>query len=259
MKLALGVEYDGREFNGFETQPNGRTVQACLEDALSAVADHPVKAVCAGRTDAGVHALGQVVHFESGASRPLDAWIFGANANLPEDVSVNWSRLVPGEFHARFSATARRYRYVILNRRTRPGLLRGRVAWEYRPLDIEPMREAAGFLLGEHDFSSFRGAGCQARSSVRRIHRLEVSRRGPFVFIDVAANAFLLHMVRNIAGVLMAVGAGKAPARWAAEVLDAGDRRQGGVTAPPDGLYLLQVDYPAHFRIPAVPPESGLW
>lgn len=259
MKFALGVEYDGREFHGFETQPNGRTVQACLEAALSKVADHPVRTVCAGRTDAGVHALGQIVHFESRAERPLNAWVFGANANLPKDVCVNWSRSVPDEFHARFSATARRYRYVILNRTTRPAALRGRVSWEYRLLEIERMQAAADYLLGEHDFSSFRGAGCQSRSSVRRIHRLEISRRGPFVLIDVTANAFLLHMVRNISGVLMDIGAGKAPVEWAQSVLRALDRRRGGATAPPDGLYLVQVDYPAQYRLPAVPPESGVW
>ncbi len=259
MKIALGLEYDGREFHGFETQPNGRTVQACLEAALSKVADQPVKVICAGRTDAGVHALGQIVHFVSQAERPLNAWVFGANSNLPEDVSVNWSRAVPEEFHARFSATARRYRYLILNRATRPATLRGRVSWEYRPLEVERMQAASCYLLGEHDFSSFRGAGCQSRSSRRRIYRLEVSRRGPFVLIDVTANAFLQHMVRNIAGVLVDIGAGKSPVNWAEKVLRAADRRQGGVTAPPDGLYLAQVDYPAQYRLPAVPPESGLW
>lgn len=259
MKYALGVEYDGREFHGFETQPNGRTVQACLEAALSRVANHPVATVCAGRTDAGVHALGQVVHFESEAQRPLSAWVFGGNANLPHDVTLNWSRCVSEEFHARFSATARRYRYVIFNRATRPAAFRGRVSWEYRQLQIDRMRAAAGYLLGEHDFSSFRAAGCQSRSAVRRIHRLDVSRRGPFVFIDVTANAFLLHMVRNIAGVLMDIGAGKAQVKWAHEVLRAEDRRKGGTTAPPDGLYLVQVDYPSSYRLPAVSPESGLW
>lgn len=259
MKIALGLEYDGREFHGFETQPNGRTVQACLEAALSKVADQPVKVICAGRTDAGVHALGQIVHFVSQAERPLNAWVFGANSNLPEDVSVNWSRAVPEEFHARFSATARRYRYLILNRATRPATLRGRVSWEHRPLEVERMQAASCYLLGEHDFSSFRGAGCQSRSSRRRIYRLEVSRRGPFVLIDVTANAFLQHMVRNIAGVLVDIGAGKSPVDWAEKVLRAADRRQGGVTAPPDGLYLAQVDYPAQYRLPAVPPESGLW
>ncbi len=259
MKYALGLEYDGREFHGFETQPNARTVQACLESALSKVADHPVRAVCAGRTDAGVHALGQIVHFESDSERPLGAWVFGTNSNLPEDVCVNWSRPVADAFHARFSAVARRYRYVILNRGTRPAALRGRVTWEHRALAVERMQTAAGYLLGEHDFSAFRGAGCQSRSAIRRIHRLDVSRRGLFVYIEVSANAFLLHMVRNIAGVLMDIGAGKAPVAWADEVLKSRDRRRGGVTAPADGLYLVQVDYPAEYRLPAVPPESGLW
>jgi tRNA pseudouridine38-40 synthase len=259
MKFALGVEYDGRDFHGFETQPNGRTVQACLDAALSKVADHPVRTICAGRTDAGVHALGQVVHFESRAERPLSAWVFGANRNLPADVCVNWSRCVPDEFHARFSAAARRYRYLILNRSTRPAALRGRASWEYRPLVVERMQTAAGYLLGEHDFSAFRGAGCQSRSAVRRIHRLDVSRHGPYVFSDISANAFLLHMVRNIAGVLMDTGAGKAPVDWADQVLRAADRRRGGVTAPPDGLYLIQVDYPAQYRLPMVPPQSALW
>ena len=259
MKFALGVEYDGREFHGWETQPNGRTVQACLESALSRVADHPLRTICAGRTDAGVHALGQVVHFESTSIRADSAWILGANANLPIDVSVNWARPVPADFHARFSATARRYRYVIFNRSTRPAILRGRVAWECRPLDAERMRAAAGYLLGEHDFSSFRGAGCQAKNAVRRVFRLDIVRQGQLIFIDVSANAFLLHMVRNIAGVLIAVGLGKRAPGWVAEVLAAGDRRQAGVTAAPDGLYLVQADYPGHFRLPAVPPGSGLW
>lgn len=250
MKIALGLEYDGREFHGFETQPNGRTVQACLEAALSKVADQPVKVICAGRTDAGVHALGQIVHFVSQAERPLNAWVFGANSNLPEDVSVNWSRAVPEEFHARFSATARRYRYLILNRATRPATLRGRVSWEYRPLEVERMQAASCYLLGEHDFSSFRGAGCQSRSSRRRIYRLEVSRRGPFVLIDVTANAFLQHMVRNITGTLVAIGLGDETEGWIADVLASRNRTAGGMAAPSHGLTLLRVDYPDEYSIP---------
>lgn len=259
MKLALGVEYDGRDFHGWENQTNARTVQAVLQAALSRVANHPVATVCAGRTDAGVHALGQVVHFESDAARSERSWMLGANANLPTDVSVTWARRVAQDFHARFSARARRYRYLVFNRQSRPAVLHGRVAWEQRRLDVERMRAAAGYLLGEHDFSSFRGAGCQARSAVRRIHALDVSRRGALVRIDVVANAFLLRMVRNIAGVLVAVGSGRAAPDWGREVLEARDRRRGGVTAPAAGLYFVQVDYPAHFRIPAVPPESALW
>lgn len=259
MKFALGVEYDGREFHGWETQPGVRTVQAELEAALSRVADHPVKTVCAGRTDAGVHAFGQVVHFESPAERSQRAWARGANSNLPEDVSVIWARPAPAEFHARYSARSRHYRYLLFNRDARPAVLRGRVAWEHQRLELDPMREAAGYLLGEHDFSSFRGAGCQSKSAVRHLQALEVFRRGPLVVIDVRANAFLLHMVRNIAGVLTAVGTGKRPPEWARQVLTARDRTQGGVTAPAAGLYLVQADYPEQFRIPAVPPESGLW
>lgn len=259
MRIALGVEYDGRDFHGWETQRNARTVQAVLEAALSRVADHGVRTICAGRTDAGVHALGQVVHFDSEAARSERSWMLGANANLPSDVAVTWARTVAEDFHARFSARARHYRYLLFNRHTRPAVLRDRVAWEHRRLDVDRMRVASGYLLGEHDFSAFRGAGCQARSAVRRVHALEVVRRGPLVMIDVSANAFLLHMVRNIAGVLVAIGSDRAPPGWAREVLEARDRTRGGVTAPAAGLYLVQADYPEHFEIPAVPPESGLW
>ena len=259
MRIALGVEYDGRDFHGWETQRNARTVQAALEAALSRVADHSVRTVCAGRTDAGVHALGQVVHFDSDAPRSERSWVLGANANLPSDVAVIWAKEAAPEFHARFSARARRYRYLLFNRHIRPAVLRGRVTWEHRRLDIDRMRVASGYLLGEHDFSSFRGAGCHAKSAIRQVHALNVLRRGPLVIIDVSANAFLLHMVRNIAGVLVAVGCAKASPEWTLEVLEARDRTQGGVTAPPTGLYLIQADYPAHFQIPAVPPESRLW
>ena len=259
MRIALGVEYDGRDFHGWERQGDFRTVQLVLEAALSRVADHGVRTVCAGRTDAGVHALGQIVHFDSNAPRSERAWMLGANANLPSDVAVTWAKGVAEDFHARFSARARRYRYLLYNRHTRPAVLRDRVAWEPRRLDIDRMRVASGYLLGEHDFSAFRGAGCQARSAVRRINAMEVTRRGPLVMIDVSANAFLLHMVRNIAGVLVAIGSNRASPGWAMEVLEARDRTRGGVTAPAAGLYLVQVDYPGHFRIPAVPPESALW
>lgn len=259
MRIALGVEYDGRDFHGWETQTNGRTVQAALEAALSRVADHPVRTVCAGRTDAGVHAFGQVVHFDSESERSERSWMLGANSNLPADVAVTWARLVADDFHARFRARGRHYRYLFYNRATRPAVLRDRVAWEPRQLDVDCMHAASGHLLGEHDFSSFRGSGCQAKSAVRRIHMLTVARRGPVVMIDVSANAFLLHMVRNIAGVLAAVGTRREPPEWAQEVLEARDRTRGGVTAPAAGLYLVQADYPARFQIPAVPPESGLW
>jgi tRNA pseudouridine38-40 synthase len=259
MRVAVGVEYDGRGFHGWESQARGRTVQSALELALSRVADAPVRTVCAGRTDARVHGLAQVAHFDTGAERSDRAWVFGANSNLPKDVSVLWSLRAAPDFHARFSATARHYRYVILNRPMRPAALHGRVAWECRALDATRMAAAAATLLGEHDFSAFRAAGCQARSPVRTVHRLDVTRDGDFVLLEVSANAFLQHMVRNLAGVLMAIGMGRQPIHWARQVLEGRDRRRGGVTAPPDGLYFTGVDYPVGFGIPRLSPRIALW
>ncbi len=259
MRIAIGVEYDGRNFHGWETQRHGRTVQDALERALGVVADAPVRTVCAGRTDARVHALAQVAHFDTAAVRRDRAWVFGANANLPPDVSVLWARPVDTDFHARFSAVSRSYRYVILNRAVRPAALRGRVAWECRALDHEAMAHAAALLLGEHDFSAFRAAGCQARSPVRTLHRLEVARDGDFVVLEVRANAFLQHMVRNLAGVLLAVGTGRQVAAWAGEVLAGRDRRAGGVTAAPDGLYFTGVEYPEVHGLPRLSPRIALW
>ena len=259
MRIALGLEYDGSRFHGFERQPGRRTVQGTVEEALARVAASPVRVVCAGRTDAGVHATGQVVHFDTAASRPVHAWVRGTNTYLPPDVTAPWARIVDGGFHARFLALQRRYRYVIVNRSTRPALLAGRAAWEYRPLDARLMRLAARHLAGEHDFSSFRAAGCQARHPVRRVHRIEVVRAGDRIVIDVHANAFLQHMVRNIAGTLVAVGAGERDPEWVASVLAARDRRAAGVTAAPGGLYLVGVDYPEATGIPAVPSSDTLW
>jgi len=216
-----------------------------------------VRVTCAGRTDAGVHATGQVAHFDTAAQRPERAWVLGTNTHLPPVVSVLWSRVVGDEFHARFSARSRRYRYLVLNRRVRPALGRGRITWEPRPLDAERMRESAGFLLGRHDFSAFRSSECQARNPVRTVHRLDVTRSGRVIAVEVVANAFLHHMVRNIAGVLMSVGAGRQPPRWAREVLESRDRTRGGVTAPPDGLYLTGVDYPAGLGVPAPSADPG--
>ena len=259
MRIALGLEYDGSRFHGFERQPGRRTVQGVVEEALARVAAAPVRVVCAGRTDAGVHAVGQVVHFDARASRPLRAWVRGTNAGLPPDVAVCWARLVDDGFHARFLALRRRYRYVIVNRSTRPALLAERAAWEYRPLDARLMHLAARHLAGEHDFSSFRAAGCQARHPVRRVHRIEVARTGDRIVIDVHANAFLQHMVRNIAGTLATVGAGERDPDWVASVLAARDRRAAGVTAAACGLYLVGVDYPEGAGVPAVPSPDGLW
>ncbi len=258
-RIALGVEYDGRAYCGWEAQRGQPTVQAVLERALSAVAARPVRTVCAGRTDARVHASGQVVHLDSEAPRDERAWVHGTNAHLPADVRVQWARVVGAAFHARFSARARTYRYLIFNRRVRPALYHGRATWEYRPLDAERMQAGADYLLGEHDFSAYRARACQARSAVRTVYRLEVQRRGALVIIEVCANAFLHHMVRNIAGVLCAIGAGEREPRWAGEVLEGRERARGGVTAPPDGLYLAGVEYPARFGLPPLPPSPLLW
>ena len=259
MRIALGLEYDGSRFHGFERQPDRRTVQGEVEEALGRIAASPIRVVCAGRTDAGVHATGQVVHFDTDVSRPLHAWVRGTNTYLPADVAVLWARCADGSFHARFSALRRRYRYVIVNRSTRPVLLAGKATWEYRPLDARLMRLGARCLVGEHDFSSFRATGCRARHPVRRMHRIEVARDGERIVIDVHANAFLQHMVRNIAGTLLEVGAGERDPDWIASVLTARDRRAAGVTAAPDGLYLVGVDYPGTAGIPAVSLPDALW
>ena len=258
MRLALGVEYDGSQFAGWEAQPGRRTVQESVETALSSVADGPVRVVCAGRTDAGVHAWGQVVHCDLPVQRAERAWLLGGNANLPPDVAFTWAKPVPADFDARRSALRRHYRYLIYCHPLRPALLRDRVCWECRPLDEERMQVGGDLLLGEHDFSAFRAAACQARSPVRRIERLEVSRRDRLISIDVVANAFLHHMVRNIAGVLISIGLGKNPPDWARQVLEGRDRRLGGVTAQPQGLYLVRVEYPGHFGVPTVPPLPWL-
>ncbi len=250
MRIALGVEYSGSGFHGWQWQEGVRSVQGELEQALSRVADRPIRVQCAGRTDAGVHATGQVVHFDVDVFRPQRAWILGANVNLPADVNVLWARQVAMEFHARYAATGRTYRYEILNRMTRSSILRDRVVWFHYPLDEQRMQRAGQCLVGEHDFSSFRAQACQAKSPLREVRRLAVSRFGQRVAIEIEANGFLHHMVRNIAGVLMTIGRGDQPEAWAREVLETRDRAQGGVTAPPQGLYLLGVDYPAVFGIP---------
>jgi len=250
MRVALGVEYDGSAFRGWQRQPTVPSVQESVECALSRVADHPVEVVCAGRTDAGVHATGQVIHFDTTAERRSRAWMLGCNANLPKGISVTWAEPVDDEFHARFSATARRYRYLILNRDTRPGVMDRRVSWIYRALDAEPMHRAAQLLLGEHDFTSFRAQGCQSNTPWRYVESIEVQRVGDYVVVDIEANAFLHHMVRNIAGVLIEIGAGERPVEWAGEVLEARDRTQAGVTAPPHGLYMVAVRYPVPYHFP---------
>ena len=255
MRIALGIEYDGSAFKGWQVQRHQlHTVQAAVEHALSKVAAHPVRVVCAGRTDTGVHAVGQVVHFDTESLREPRNWVLGANVNLPPEVAVTWARCVDERFHARFAAVSRRYRYLILNRATRSSLLAHRATWERRPLDADAMHQAGQALVGRHDFSSYRAMGCQAKSPVRMMHELGVVRHGDLIEIEVHANAFLHHMVRNIAGVLLAIGRGEKPIDWAAEVLALRDRTLGGVTAAPDGLYLERVSYPAEFALPEPPP-----
>ena len=252
MRIVCGVEYSGAGFFGWQRQNHARSVQADIEAALSRVANHPLKVVCAGRTDSGVHATWQIIHFDSEAERSERSWVLGANANLPADVRLLWARAVDDDFHARFSAQARSYRYVILNREIRSALLHHQVTWHYRPLEVSRMQEGARHLLGEHDFSSFRALACQAHSPVRTIHRLDVTRRGEYLYLDVVANAFLHHMVRNIAGVLMAVGHGEQEPGWVEDILEQRDRTRGGVTAPATGLYLVGVRYPERYGIEPV-------
>src|SRR5690606_32470957 len=242
-RLAACVEYNGSLFHGFQAQKFAvDTVQSRLEEALSSVADEEIKLVCAGRTDAGVHAAAQIIHFDTRAERPLKAWSLGVNARLPSGVCIRWAKVVDPSFHARFSARARRYRYVIYNSPTRSALMPDQLSWQKRPLDFESMVEAAGCLLGEHDFSSFRAAQCQARSPVRRLDAIRFARNRELIVIELRANAFLHHMVRNIAGVLMAVGCGEKPVGRVKEVLVARDRRAGRVTASSIGVYSATVE-----------------
>lgn len=251
-RVALAFEYDGRDFHGWQYQKSGvRSVEAELTAAVSKVANHSVDLVCAGRTDAGVHSSYQIAHFETPSKRSLRSWVMGINTSLPDDIAVHWAGNGTDDFHARFSAVYRRYRYVIYNHPVRPGIQRGQVSWTFRPLDAERMHEAAQALVGEHDFSSFRAAGCQSRTPVRFMEQVAVTRKGEFVVIDVQANAFLHHMVRNIAGALMAVGSGGQPVDWIREILVKKDRTVAGVTAPPHGLYLVDVGYPDRYGIPA--------
>jgi tRNA pseudouridine38-40 synthase len=251
VRIAVGVEYDGSAYAGWQVQSGLPTVQQVTERSLAQIAAQPVSLTSAGRTDAGVHAYGQVAHFETDSLRSMRSWVLGANSELPRDVSVSWARVVPAHFHARFSAEARTYRYLIVNRLARPALLATRAAWVHRPLDHERMAQAAQALVGEHDFSAFRAASCQARSPVRRLERIAVERCGERIFIEVTANAFLHHMMRNIAGLLIDIGKAQAPVEWAREVLAGRDRSVNAATAPAAGLYLLSVRYPHAFALPA--------
>jgi len=257
MRIALGIEYRGTHFQGWQRLREGRNVQSCVESAIAQVANHDVTTACAGRTDSGVHARYQVVHFDTEAEREMHGWVLGCNAHLPEDVSVLWAQPVDERFHARVSATARIYHYCILNRAARPGLLHGLVTWECRPLDVTCMQAAAKPLVGEHDFSGYRALSCQSKSPIRDVRRLEINCRDDRIVIGIEANAFLHHMVRNIAGVLIMIGMGKAEPDWSAEILAGRDRTAGGVTAPAAGLYLVGVEYPEWVGLP--PPPAARW
>ena len=256
MRIAIGIEYDGTAYNGWQRQRTGTGVQEKLEQALAEVADEPVEVVCAGRTDTGVHASGQVAHFDTMSQRRVRGWLLGANTNLPDDICVTWVKPVPDDFHARYSATARRYRYRILNRLVRSALYRRRAWWVHQELDHRRMHDAAQALLGEHDFSAFRAAGCQTSNAIREVTEISVVRDGDWVVLDIKANAFLQHMVRNITGTLVAIGGGEEDVAWAERVLAGRDRTRAGMAAPPHGLTLVRVLYPDAYDIPA-PFELG--
>jgi tRNA pseudouridine38-40 synthase len=256
MRIALGVEYDGRGFCGWQSQADVPTVQDHLERAIANIAGETVRLHAAGRTDTGVHALQQVVHFDTAASRPLSAWVRGVNRHLPDSIAVLWSRAVSEDFHARFSATGRYYRYLLLDRPVRPALASGRAGWFARPLELGPMREAAAMLIGEHDFSAFRAAECQARSPVKTLHRLDIERQGDMLVLDLHASAFLHHMVRNIVGALVYVGSGRQAPAWFARLLASRDRALGAPTFAADGLYFAGVDYPPGNGLPPTTPSA---
>ncbi|MGE5525255.1 MAG: tRNA pseudouridine(38-40) synthase TruA [Rhodospirillaceae bacterium] len=249
-RIALGLEYDGSAFCGWQTQPSGGAVQNHVERALAGIAGVPVETICAGRTDAGVHATAQVVHFDTEVERPDTAWVRGGNALLPASVAITWARRVSGDFHARYSALRRSYRYVLLNRPVRPAVDANRVGWFHLPLDVDRMNAAARDLIGEHDFSAFRSSECQAKSPVRTLHALEIRRVGDYVVMDFSANAFLHHMVRNIVGALVYVGKGAQEPGWLGQLLAGRDRTRAAPTFDAAGLYLSGVEYDPAFGLP---------
>ncbi len=259
MRIALGIEYDGSQYFGWQRQREVVSVQQYLEQALSKIACHPVELTCAGRTDAGVHATGQVVHFETTSERPERAWTLGMNANLPDAIAVKWARTVADDFHARFSATARRYRYIIYNSPLRPGILKPGLTHIYGKLDADKMNMAAQALLGEHDFSAFRAAQCQSKSPFRNVTHVSVERLGDYIKVEIQANAFVHHMVRNIVGSLLEIGQGTQPVDWMASLLAGKDRTQAAATAKANGLYLVRVDYPEQYGIPITPMGPVFW
>jgi len=252
VRIALGIEYDGAPFCGWQSQPDGRTVQDVLQAVLSQIAGESISVIAAGRTDTGVHALEQVIHFDTRTIRPITAWVRGANALLPSSVAVLWAHPVDEEFHARFSAYARSYRYHLLCRPVRSALQHGKVGWFHQPLDVDSMREAAQYLLGEHDFSAFRASACQAKSPVKNLTQLSIQQRGDLISLDLTANAFLHHMVRNIVGCLVYVGKGKHAPEWLLQVLEGRERSRAAPTFAPDGLYLCRISYDKKWGLPQI-------
>ena len=258
MRIALGLEYDGSSFCGWQTQTSGCAVQDHLEAALAHIAGERVATTCAGRTDAGVHALSQVVHFDTAVQRPASAWVRGVNASLPAGVAVLWAREVDAEFHARYAALERSYRYVLLNRAVRPAAANGRVGWFHLPLDVGSMRRAAEYLCGEHDFSAFRSSECQARSPVRELRRISIERHNEHIVFEFSANAFLHHMIRNLVGTLIYVGKGRHAPDWAAQVLESRDRSRAAPTFEAAGLYLASIAYDARWALPVAQPALSV-
>lgn len=259
MRFALGIDYEGTHYRGWQTQQEGvPSIQSTIEDVLSRIADHPVIIHAAGRTDAGVHASGMVAHFDTHAIRGHKSWLLGSNTWLPKDIALRWIHPVSEDFHARFKAVARRYRYIIFNSGQRSSQLAGKVTWHYHPLNFDRMKIAANYLVGQHNFNSFRAVGCQSRNPNRHVHFLNLTKRGSLIILDIQADGFLHHMVRNIAGVLMAIGEGKAEPEWVQELLRVQDRTQGGVTASGSGLYFVDALYPPEFELPKEP-LGPLW
>lgn len=258
MRIALGIMYQGTAYHGWQRQPGlSNTVQETVEKALGIIANTPITLYCAGRTDKGVHAMGQIVHFDTEVKRPMDAWVLGGNANLPKSISICWAKSMGFNFHARFKAQSRRYHYVIYNEPVHPAIGFHQVTWCHRPLEVSTMQAAGDHLIGKHNFNAFRASSCQAKSPHRHIQELTVTRQGSLVILNIKADAFLHHMVRNIAGCLMAVGRGVKSVEWIKEVLESENRSCGSETASPNGLYLMEVSYPEHFNLPAFPKLGG--
>ncbi len=258
-RLSACIEYCGRNYCGWQRQTHSTSVQQQIEKALSKVANQPIAVQNAGRTDSGVHGIGQIIHFDTDSERTANEWLRGVNTYLPSDISLLWTHRVGNDFHARFSAQRRRYRYVILNRQISPSYLHGLVTWYCGDLDFSCMQQAARDLVGRHDFSGYRAASCQSKNPVKEIYKLTLEQSGMWVWIDVVADGFLHHMVRNIVGVLLRIGARLEPVRWAQQILESRDRRRAGITAAADGLYFVAVDYDAKFGLPATPDACRFW